>query len=719
MKFLFAVIFYLISIPTIWAQIILNEEKNLKDVSKFLFVWEDKSGDATIEKVSSEIFQSNFKPLEQKNFNKGVSTSVYWLKIQVINQNLKNLDWILYSANGFLDEVALYQQNMENKWVERRLGLLYPYQDRPIKHRYLIFPLSFKSIEIHTFYLKISSTTPLQVPLYIERASYFSEPSRSEELFYGIFIGIITLMLVGSLFYWIYFRDKAYIYYSVFLLGATIFYLSISGHLFQYFWKDDALLGKTILGIGIGLWIIGAGLFTKTFLYTFRYFPLGGKLMDIYALLGIWTVLSVFFLPYRFFTIQIIVIGNIGNIIITIVGLICWFRQNPYARYFTVAWTAYVTGTILLALSVLGFIPRTFITAHLGEISSIFEVIMFALALSYKSRVKHERVRQDRLRSQQKVIELQKENNVRLERQIEERTQDLAQKQREIEVQNEELRQQREELEASHNQLFEQNKVIEQQNAELTKYNENLENIVEERTKQLSQANLTLVSQNIQLEQFAFITAHNLRSPVAQLIGLTGLFNKENFADPLNVEIFRYMVSSAQTMQRTLQDLNEILEVRKGRNQSLEKIPFEAISKEVISDYFANADARISFDFKDADSVIFIKAYLKSIFYNFISNAIKYKHQHRKAEILVFSTDFPNEIRLSFKDNGLGIDLKKYKHKLFGLYQRFHLEKEGKGMGLYLCKTQVEALGGRIEVQSELDKGTQFDIYFKKHQELG
>jgi light-regulated signal transduction histidine kinase (bacteriophytochrome) len=94
---------------------------------------------------------------------------------------------------------------------------------------------------------------------------------------------------------------------------------------------------------------------------------------------------------------------------------------------------------------------------------------------------------------------------------------------------------------------------------------------------------------------------------------------------------------------------------------------------------------------------------LKSIFYNFISNAIKYRHSARNPIIEIYTKDYPHEVCLTFKDNGMGIDLKKYMHKLFGLYQRFHLEKEGKGMGLYLCKTQIE-----------VNIGTQFDIYLKK-----
>ncbi|MFN3315757.1 MAG: 7TM-DISM domain-containing protein, partial [Raineya sp.] len=176
----------------------------------------------------------------------------------------------------------------------------------------------------------------------------FAEPSRNIELLYGIFIGITGLMLIGSFFYWAYFKDKEYLYYCIFLLGAMIFYLSLSGHLFQHIWRDNGYAGKMFLGTGIGIWVIGAGLFTKNFLQTFRYFPLGTRLMNIYVVLGIWIIFSLLFLPYSIFTIQIVLIGNIGNLVITYIGIVCWYRGNPFAKYFAIAWIFYVTGTILL-----------------------------------------------------------------------------------------------------------------------------------------------------------------------------------------------------------------------------------------------------------------------------------------------------------------------------------------------------------------------------------
>lgn len=690
------------------AQVILKENNPSLNIGKFIFVLEDKEGKLDIEKVSSQEMERHFQRSQQEVFNVGVSSSTYWLRLDLKTNNPQVRDWLLYSSYPFLDEVTLYQKNAQGTWQSTSLGIEQNFEKRPVKHRYIIFPFVLRDTLTHRFFIRVQSQTPIQLPLSIERGSSFAEPARTLELFYGIFIGITGLMLIGSFFYWLYFRDKEYLYYCIFLLGAMIFYLSLSGHLFQFLWRDNGNVGKLVLRAGIGIWIIGAGLFTKNFLQTFRYFPLGTRLMNIYVWLGVWVIASLFFLSYRVFTVQIVFIGNIGNLVITYIGIVCWYRGNPFAKYFAVAWIFYVTGTILLALSVMGIIERNFLTAHLGEISCVFEVIMFALALSYKSRIKHEKIRQDRLRSQQKIILLERNNAERLERIVAERTQ-------EVEVQNEELKQQREELEASRNQLAEQNKVIEQQNLELKKYSENLENIVDERTQQLKQANLELISQNTQLEQFAFITAHNLRSPVAQLLGLTNLFNKENLADPFNLQIINHIISSTQAMQATLQDLNEILEIKKGKNQNVEKLNLEQVTQEVIKDNFAaHQEAKIYINFSEVEELYFVKAYLKSIFYNFISNAIKYRHPQRNPEIEIFTRNLKNEICLSFKDNGVGIDLKKYRHKLFGLYQRFHLEKEGKGMGLYLCKTQIEALGGRIEVQSEVGKGSRFDIYFKK-----
>jgi hypothetical protein len=543
------------------AQIILSEKKPSQSIGKALFVLEDKEGQLDIDKVSTKEFEQKFKPSEQEVFNVGVSRSTYWLRFDVQTKNLAIKDWILYSSYSFLDEVRLYQKNTKGEWQSISLGIEHSFEKRPIKHRYIIFPISFNDTLPKRFFLRVRSQTPIQLPLYIERGSFFAEPSRTLELFYGIFIGITSLMLIGSFFYWLYFKNKEYLYYSIFLLGAMIFYLSMSGHLFQFLWRENGYAGKMFLGVGIGIWIIGAGLFSKNFLQTFRYYPLGSQLMNIYVILGIWVILSLLFLSYRIFSLQIILIGNAGNLVITYLGIICWRRGNRYAKYFAIAWVFYVTGTLLLALSVLGILPRTFLTAHLGEISCVFEIIMFALALSHKNRLKHDKVRSDRLRSQQRLIELQRVHAERLEREVAERTQ-------EVEIQNEELKQQREELEASRNQLAEQNKIIEQKNIELKQYTENLEHVVNERTQQLKQANLELVNQNMQLEQFAFITAHNLRSPVAQLLGLTNLFNKENLADPFNLEIIKHIITATQAMHQTLQDLNE---KRNFRNKKRKK----------------------------------------------------------------------------------------------------------------------------------------------------
>ena len=238
------------------AQIVLNEKIPSQNISNSLFVLEDKEGKLGIDKVSTGEFDEKFKPLRQEVFNVGISASTYWLRFDLQTKQPEIRDWLLYSSYTFLDEVSLYQKDTKGNWQVTSLGIEQKFENRLIKHRYIIFPLTLPDTLPQRFFVKIHSQTPIQFPLYIERGSVFAEPSRTLELFYGIFIGITSLMLIGSFFYWLYFKDKEYLYYGIFLLGAMIFYLSMSGHLFQYLWRNNGHAGKIFFGLCIGILII-------------------------------------------------------------------------------------------------------------------------------------------------------------------------------------------------------------------------------------------------------------------------------------------------------------------------------------------------------------------------------------------------------------------------------------------------------------------------------
>ncbi|HCZ34797.1 MAG TPA: two-component sensor histidine kinase, partial [Cytophagales bacterium] len=115
------------------------------------------------------------------------------------------------------------------------------------------------------------------------------------------------------------------------------------------------------------------------------------------------------------------------------------------------------------------------------------------------------------------------------------------------------------------------------------------------------------------------------------------------------------------------------------------------------------------------DSISTIPTYIESILYNLIANAIKFRSPNRKPVVTIKTFSSENQIAIHVSDNGLGIDLSLVRDKLYGLYQRFHTHVEGRGLGLYLVKAQVDALSGSIEIESSPDKGTTFRIRFPRN----
>jgi signal transduction histidine kinase len=234
--------------------------------------------------------------------------------------------------------------------------------------------------------------------------------------------------------------------------------------------------------------------------------------------------------------------------------------------------------------------------------------------------------------------------------------------------------------------------------------------------EQVASRTKDLVEYNQQLEQFAFISAHNLRSPVARILGLGNLLSSYDTDVKEKEEIYRHLVSAAYELDSVVRDLMTILDIRKNNQLYLSEISLQEVIntlKNVMASEIDQAKAVIRYEFNTIDTIRTVKPYFESILYNLISNAIKFRHPQRAPEIFVQSEIHAKEFCISVSDNGLGIDTALFRDKLFTLYSRFHTHMEGKGMGLYMVRTQVTALGGRVEVESEVNKGSRFTVYLK------
>ena len=177
------------------------------------------------------------------------------------------------------------------------------------------------------------------------------------------------------------------------------------------------------------------------------------------------------------------------------------------------------------------------------------------------------------------------------------------------------------------------------------------------------------------------------------------------------------LISSTHDMDQVVKDLNAILNIKRHTGNFSEVDLNESLTrtKRILEKEIEDTGTRIINNFSEADRVYAIAPYVESILYNLISNAIKYRDPERSPHIAIKTTHENEFVCLAVMDNGLGIDLKKYRQNIFSLYKRFHLHVEGKGLGLYLVKTQIEALGGRVDVRSEPNEGTTFQIYFKRY----
>ncbi len=219
---------------------------------------------------------------------------------------------------------------------------------------------------------------------------------------------------------------------------------------------------------------------------------------------------------------------------------------------------------------------------------------------------------------------------------------------------------------------------------------------------------------NNRLLNFSHIVSHNLNSHAGNFKLLLDMIDlEENFAEKR--ETMKYLRTVSNDLSKTIEDLSQIINIENNAEIVVKPLNLNHYLDRVlniVNAYSHKNNATVINKIPQEATINFNPAYLESVLQNLCTNAIKYANPDKHLTIeFDFFTENEKKV-LTIKDNGLGIDLKKYGHLIFGMYKTFHKHEDANGIGLYITKNQIESMNGRVSVESQVGKGTTFKIIF-------
>tara|TARA_R110000868_G_scaffold131418_2_gene341491 strand:+ start:44317 stop:47160 length:2844 start_codon:yes stop_codon:yes gene_type:complete len=219
--------------------------------------------------------------------------------------------------------------------------------------------------------------------------------------------------------------------------------------------------------------------------------------------------------------------------------------------------------------------------------------------------------------------------------------------------------------------------------------------------------------QNKRLLNFSYIVSHNLRSHTSNITSLTGLIETAE-SDEEREQMVQLLKTVSNSLNETLFNLNEVVNIQTNIGLVSEKINLKKYidnTLNILAEQIKVKGAHIISNISDDIEINYNPAYLESILFNIISNAIRYSHKDREPQILINFLKENNLKVIEISDNGIGIDLERNGNKIFGMYKTFSDNPNSKGIGLFITKNQIEAMGGSITIESKPGIGTTFKIY--------
>jgi PAS domain S-box-containing protein len=267
----------------------------------------------------------------------------------------------------------------------------------------------------------------------------------------------------------------------------------------------------------------------------------------------------------------------------------------------------------------------------------------------------------------------------------------------------------RQQVEALNQRLAAINQELEAMNEKLTTSNQDLH-----------ETNRQLTRTNVDLDNFIYTASHDLKQPISNIEGLLLALEHELPAASRvgDVPLMLTMMQGAvERFTRTIAHLTDLSSLQKEHAQPSQLVALAAVVDEVRLDLLPllhETQAQLTVEIPASITLIFSAKNLRSVVYNLLSNALKYRQPDRPLRVQLRYQSQPDYQVFEVQDNGLGLDLSQDYDKLFAMFQRLHTHVEGTGIGLYMVKKMVENAGGYLEVESQFGQGTTFRVYFPR-----
>ncbi|GAB3538308.1 diguanylate cyclase [Noviherbaspirillum agri] len=390
---------------------------------------EDRTGHLRLADVLDEKMAPVFIRAKADRLSFSFTESAYWFRIHLRNEDGLANRWMLEAQYPLLDEVDVYLVYPDNRVVTYNGGDTVPFRLREVRHHNFTFGVPLpRGEEVHV-YLRVKTQSAMLIPLVLWSEKAFLAQDREEQLWLGVYYGILAAMFFYNLMIFLSIRDVSYLYYLQYIGGWILFQMSLNGLAFEYLWPDNPWWGNRATPFFIAFVGLGVIQFTRAFLQLKIHLPRLDFVFRIFLLLAMAMMAASFVLSYGVVIRAANTLALIGLCIILVTGVLCLRLGLAQARYFMLAWAVLLAGSMAFILRLIDVLPSNALTDYGMQVGSALEVTLLSFALAHRMRIlKEENAR------------IQKEATDMLEARVQQRTQELDTALRNLSVASEKLK---------------------------------------------------------------------------------------------------------------------------------------------------------------------------------------------------------------------------------------------------------------------------------------